>query len=155
MPSQLRSKYSESTPLEITLTQLASSTSGVGRQSAIVDNTTAGHNAVHLFVKVTLGINPVAHKTVQVYLLQGDGTGLRTDGAGAGDAPLTVRNAPLLGVLTSGSAPATGTVLHKQFLISEPGPQWAVAIVHDTGAPLAGAASAHEIRYVGQIVEVR
>jgi len=154
MPSQIRTRFHDSTPLEITLAGLASSTSGAGRQSAVVDNTAAGHNAVHLFVKVTLGTSPAAHKTVQVYLLQGDGTGLRTDGAGAADAPITVRNAPLLGVLTSGSAPSSGLVLQKQFVISDPGPQWAIAIVHDTGAPLASAPEANVIRFVGQSVEV-
>ncbi len=154
MPTQIRSKFHDSTPLDITLAGLASSTGGVGRQSALVDNTSAGHSAVHLFVKVKLGANPAAHKTVQLYLLQGDGTGLRTDGAGTADAPLAVRNAPLLGVLTTGATPGGGLVLQKQFFVSEPGPQWAIAIVHDTGAPLDSAPSAHEVRWVGQTVEV-
>jgi hypothetical protein len=155
MSNEIKAKYGASTPMSITLANLASSTAGVGRQSAMVDNSSSRFELVHLFVKVTLGTNPASNKTVQVYLLQGNGAGLTTDGASTAEAAITVKNAPLLGVLTSGPAAASGDVLQKQFSICEPGPCWGIAIVHDTGVPLNGTAADHALCYVGENPDVQ
>ena len=155
MSNEIKAKYGASTPIGITLAGLAGSAAGVGRQSALIDNSSSRFGLIHLFVKVTLGTNPASNKTVQVYLLLGDGSGLQTDGAGTADAAITVKNAPLLGVLASGGAATTGDVLQKHFAIHEPGPRWAVAIVHDTGVPLGGTAENHAVRYVGDNPEVQ
>jgi hypothetical protein len=155
MSNEIKAKYGASTPLSITLANLASSAAGVGRQSALIDNSSNRFGLVHLFVKVTLGTNPASNKTVQVYLLQGDGGGLQTDGAGAADAPLTIKNAPLLGVLSTGGSAASSDVLQKQFNVHEPGPQWAIAIVHDTGTPLSATAANHAVHYLGDDPEVQ
>jgi len=155
MSNEIKAKFGTSTALSIALAGLASSTGGVGRQSAMVDNAAARFGLIHLIVKVKLGTNPAANKTVQVCLLQGDGTGLRTDGAGSDDAALTVRNAPLLGVLGTGPSPVTGDVLQKQLLIRDPGVQWGIAVVHDTGAALDATPANHAVRYVGENPEVQ
>jgi hypothetical protein len=155
MSNEIKSKFGASTALSITLASLASSTTGAGRQSAMVDNSTSRFGLVHLFVKVTLGTSPTANKTVQIYLLKGESSGLRTDAAGSGDAALTVKNAPLVGVMTTGSSPGSGDVLQRHFTIREPGPEWGIVIVHDTGAALSSNAANHAVRYVGDNLEVQ
>jgi hypothetical protein len=155
MPNELKEKYGTSTALTITLASLASSTTGVGRQSNMVDNSTSRYGLLHLFVKVKLGTSPTANKAVQVYLLKGNGSGLRTDNAGASDAALTVKNAPLLGVMTSGGSPATGDVLQKHFTIRDPGLEWGIAVVHDSGVNLDSTAGNHAVHYIGDNPEVQ
>jgi len=155
MSSEIKSKFGASTALTITLAGLASSTAGAGRQSAMVDNRVSRFGLIHLAVKVTLGTNPTGNKTLQVYLLQGDGSGLRTDGAGSGDAALTVKNAPLIGVLAVGLSPGSGDVLQKHFTVRDPGPEWGIAVVHDTGANLSAAANDHAVHYLGDNPEVQ
>jgi hypothetical protein len=155
MSNEIQSKFGGITALSITLANLASSTSGAGRQSAMVNNGTSRYGLLHLFVKVKLGANPTANKTVQVYFLKGNDGGLRTDSAGIGDAALTVKNAPLAGVLTTGNSPASGDVLQRHFLFHDPGPEWGIAIVHDTGVNLDSTAGNHAVHYIGDNPEVQ
>ena len=154
MANEIKQKYGSSTTLTVTLANLASSAGG-GRQSTMVDNSNDRFELIHLFVKVKLGTNPNNNKTVQVYLLQGNGNGLRTDGAGATDAAITVKNAPLVGILDTGASAGTGDVLQGQFAIHDPGPEWGVAIVHDTGAALDGTPGNHAVEYVGKNPEIQ
>jgi hypothetical protein len=155
MANEIKEKLGASTAITIALASLASSASGIGRQSTMVDNSTARYGLLHLFVKVKLGTSPSANKTVQVYLLKGNGGGLRTDNAGSGDAALTVKNAPLLGVMTTGGAPVTGDVLQKHFTIRDPGPEWGIAVVHDSGVNLDSTAGNHAVHYIGDNPEVQ
>lgn len=157
MANEILSKFAAAATITITLDNLASSTTGVGRQSTIIDNTTNRYSAVLIFLKVTLGTTPTANKTVQVYLIRDDAvTTLRSDAAGASDAALTVKNAELIGVLRNTSA-TTGEVVQGAFLVQEPGPKWGIAVVHDTGVNLnnAGAEANHTKEYVGIRPEVQ
>jgi hypothetical protein len=155
MPNELKEKFGTSTALTITLASLASSATGVGRQSNMVDNSISRYGLLHLFIKIKLGTSPTANKTVQVFLLKGNSSGLRTDNAGANDAALTIKNAPLLGVMTTGGSPSTGDVLQKHFTIRDPGPEWGIALVHDSGVNLDSTAGNHAVHYIGDNPEVQ
>jgi hypothetical protein len=146
-----------STALTITLASLASSTSGVGRQSTIVDNTTDLCQDVIVYVKITQGTNPTGNRGVYVYLIRDDnnGTNHRSDGAGASDAGLTVQNAELIGTMRNKASPTTGDVLYGEFRVNRPGPKWGIAIVHDTAVNLDSTGGNHWARYVGLNPEVQ
>lgn len=151
MPSTILDTFSSPTTVTITLASLAASSVGVGRQGTIVDNTGSRYQDVMLFIKITLGTSPTGNRGVYVYLIRDNGaaTAVRTDGAGASDAALTIRNAELIGMMNTGTSPATGTVLTDSFLIRRPGPKWTIAIVNDSGVTLNGTAGNHSVTFVG------
>lgn len=156
MANAILDKFGSPTALTITLASLASSTSGVGRQSTLVDNSTNRYQAVMLYVKIKQGTSPTSSKGVYIYLLRDDGAaGVTTDGAGASDAAITVLNAQLIGFLANKSSAATGDVVQDAFLIERPGPKWGVAIVHDTVAALDATGGNHTVEFVGMNPEVQ
>lgn len=157
MANEIKSKYSTSAALTITLASLASSTASVGRQSTLIDNTTNRFQKVVIYAKIKLGTSPTADRNVTFYLIRtdNDGTEHRTDGAGTTDAALTVKNAQPIGSLYVGNSPATGDVLLGEFVVEDPGPEWGVAVVHDTGVNLDSTGSNHWVRYIGINPEVQ
>ena len=157
MANEVKDKYAAVSALTITLASLASSTSGVGRQSTIVDNTTARYQDIELSVKITQGTSPTGNRSVSIYLIRdnNDSTPIRDDSAGASDAALTVLNAPLIGVLVNTGSPSTGEVLQGNFLITRPGPKWGIAVVHDTGVNLDSTGGNHVVSYIGLNPEIQ
>lgn len=157
MPNEIKDLFGASTALTITLASLASSTTGVGRQSTIVDNTSTRYQDVFVYVKITQGTTPTGNKAVYVYLIRDDdnASNYRTDGAGTTDAALTVQNAILVGAMRNLAVPSTGDVLYGDFLITKPGPRWGIAIVHDTGVDLNSTGSNHYVRFVGINPEIQ
>lgn len=149
--NEITDRFDASTAFTITLASLASSTSGVGRQSTIIDNTSNKYLDVLVFVKIKLGTSPTGNRAVYVYLIRSDnhGTIHQSDGAGASDAALTVQNAQLIGAMVDKASPATGDVLYGEFIIHRPGPKWGIAIVHDTAVNLDSTESNHWVRFVG------
>jgi hypothetical protein len=137
-------------------TGLASSTTGVGRQSTMVDNTTTRFKRVRIYGKVTLGTSPTKG-AVYVYGLTGSvqGSAFRTDGAGASDASFTVLNADPVAVAGSKSSPSTGDVIYIAGVIEDPGPEFGIAVVHDTVAALNGTGGNHVFEYVGEEPELQ
>lgn len=134
------------TTMTITLASLASSTSGVGRQSTLITGNTA--RSALIGVQVKMGTTPTANSLVYVYLIRSD-TSITDDGAGASDAALTVVNAPLLGTLLCPSS-TTGQVLTGLFdtkQLGSLGPTWGIAIVNATGAALDATAGSHAVHY--------
>lgn len=156
MANEIKDLFDASTALTITLASLATSTAGVGRQSTLVDNTTNRYQDALVYVKITQGTNPTGNKGVYVYLIRSDnqGTDHVSDGAGASDAGLTVLNAPIIGVMKNKSSPATGDVLYGEFLVNRPGPEWGIAIVHDTAVNLDSTGGNHWVRFIGLNPEV-
>jgi hypothetical protein len=78
---------------------LASLAAGAARQSTFVANT---NNRPYFLgaIKIRSGaVAPVAGETYEVFLLRGNGSGYRTDGAGAADAAITIENAELLATI--------------------------------------------------------
>lgn len=157
MANEIKDKFGTATALAITLASLASSIVGVGRQSDIVDNSSNKWQRIKLYISVKLGTNPAANTSVYVYLVRGDqhGTPYRSDGAGSSDAGLTVLNAGLIGVMRTKTSPATGDVLYGDFDIVLPGPEWGIAVVHDTNVAFNGTGSNFFAHYVGSNPEVQ
>jgi len=152
MANTVTDSFASPTALTISLGGLASSTTGVGRQSTIVDNTTNKYQTVELSVHIKLGTSPTGNKSAQVYFIRdnNDGTPIRDDSAGASDAALTVLNAPLIGILVDKTSPSTGDLLEGNFIVNDPGPKWGIAIVHDTAVNLDATNGNHVISFIGK-----
>lgn len=150
--SEIKDLIGTSTAMTITLASLGSSTVGVGRQSDIVDNTTARYQLIRVYLKFKQGTSPTGSKSVYVYALRDDndgGTAHITDGAGTSDAAITVLNAPLIGVGYNKSSPATGDLVYVECDILHPGKKWGIAVVHDTGVNADSTGGNHWLRYQG------
>ena len=136
----------------ITLASLASSTTGVGRQSTLVDNSANLYTSAQIDLKITTGTTPTANTLVYVYLIRSDNnTPIIDDGAGASDAGLTVVNAPLLGTILVSAATSNAAyygVFDTKFLGSI-GPKWGIAVVNSTGAALNSTEGNHIKEYLG------
>lgn len=157
MANEIKDKFSSSAALTITLASLASSSSA-GRQSTIIDNTTARYADLIIYYKITLGTSPNTFSPVYFYLIRddNDGTNHRDYGAGASDAALTFgAEAYPHFVAGSGSSATTGTVLQGSFVVNRPGAKWGIAVLQTTGAALNSTAGNHWIRYVGLNPEVQ
>lgn len=152
MPNEIKSKLGSSAGLTITLASLASSTAGVGRQSTLIDNSTNLYKKVHIYGKITTGTSPTANRSIYVYAIKGDGT-IRTDGAGASDAALTVVNAQLIAAMVTDST--SDKAYYFDCVLEDPGSEWGIAVVHDTGVNLNATGGNHDINYVGQLPEVQ
>ena len=152
MANQILAEHGTATAMTITLASLASSAVGVGRQSTIVSNVDDAQ-LIHVYVKVTVGTSPTANTSIFVYLIKSDGTH-RSDGAGASDAALTIVNARLLGVIRN-PATSSDTAYYGEFLVRNPGPEWGIAIVHNTGVNLNSTGGNHWVRYTVENVEVQ
>lgn len=152
----LKDIFASSTAFTISLASLASSTSGVGRQSTIVDNTTNAYTAIWVACNIKMGTSPSNSSPVYIYLIRDDnnGTNIRDDGAGASDAGLTVVNAPLIGTLFTKASAATGDVLKGIFYVPAPGPKFGIAVVNATGVALDSTGGNHVINYVGETYSI-
>lgn len=154
--SQVLDKFSTSAALTITLASLATSTTGVGRQSTMVDNSTTRYSDLLIYVKLTQGTTPTGSKAAYIYLIRSDkdaGTAHRSDAAGASDAAWTRLNARLIATIPNKASPSTGDVLWGEFLVSRPGPEWGIGVVHDTAVNLNSTGSNSYIRWIGLTVE--
>lgn len=156
MANEIKELFSSSAALTITIASLASSTTGVGRQSTIVDNTTTRYQKILLYCLITTGTTPTANRTIRFYLIRDDnnGTNYRSDGAGASDAAFTVKMAQPIGSLFVDVA-TSNLGYYGDFVIENPGPKWGIAIVHDSAVNLNSTAGNHYIRYVGVNPEVQ
>lgn len=154
MANEIKDLFGSSTALTITI---ASLTTGSGRQSDIVDNTSVRYGRLVLYVKVKNASSGVtANSVVEVYLIRDDnnGTNHRSDAAGASDAALTTLNSPLIGIIRNGASPNSATI-YGEFVVDSPGPKWGIAIVNRTGATLDSTGSNHWARYLGINPEVQ
>ena len=149
MANPITANFGSSTALTITLASLASSTSGVGRQSNLVDNTTDLAQMIRVYYKVTTGTTPTANKTINFYLITADAPtspNIITDGAVTTDAGLTVTSAPLVASITVSNV--SDKTYQGSFLVRNRGKAWAIAVVHDSVAALNATGSNHSLRYI-------
>ena len=140
--------------LSITLTGLASSTAGVGQQSTMLINTGTRYKRIRLYSQITLGNSPTANKGVYFYALRGDNNGFRTDNASGVNTGISILNADPIGVMSNTST-VNNTALYKDMILEDPGPEWGVAVTHDTVASLNMTGALHFIRYIGEEPEVQ
>jgi hypothetical protein len=156
MANEIKAKFGASTALTITLASLPSSTSGAGQQSTLISNTTDKWQRVHVFFRVTTGTTPTVNKSIRFFLIKGDdpaASNIRTDNAGATDAALTVVTADQMYAV---AVSATSNVAYRgSFVIDNPGPEWGIAVVHDTAVNLNSTGTNHVLRYVGENPEIQ
>jgi len=163
MASEIKDKFSDgsggtsSAAFTITIASLASSTTFVGRQTTMVDNSSNRFGLVHIFGKFKLGTSPTSNKAVYVYAIRGDknATPHRSDNAGASDAALTRLNAPFVCLARSSASAATGDSLFCEDFFANPGPEFGAMIYHDTGVALDSTGSNHWLRWVGNNPEAQ
>lgn len=147
----IQANLSTANSMTITLASLANSSAGVGRQSTLIDNTTNLYRGAKVHCKITVGTSPTANTLLYVYLIQSDGT-IRDDAAGASDAGLTIKNAPLLGTIL---VPATTSdtayygIFDTANIVSQLGREWGIAVVNNSGVTLNATAGNHSVSYVG------
>ncbi len=149
MANVILAEYGTPTVMTITLAGMDSSAAGVGQQSTII---TAGNpQMVHIYVGLTTNASSdiTADTNGFVYLIKSDGT-LRSDSAGATDADWTAVNARLLGVIRF-TAVTQSVEYQGEFLVRNPGIEWGIGIVHDTGQSL----SAGVVRFTIENQEVQ
>lgn len=149
-------KFGTSTAMTITLASLATSTAGVGRQTTMISNTTDRFKRIQVYFRVTTGTTPTANKSIRFFLLKGDdpsSSNIRTDNAGASDAGLTVVTADQIYAVATSST--SDQAYRGSFTIENPGPEWGLCVVHDTGVNLNATGGNHSIRYVGENTEAQ
>jgi len=136
------------TEFDITLASLGSSTAGVGRQSALIENT-EGEREVRIYVKLKLGTSPTSARAAYVYLLLGNSDlTYTTDGCLDTDAAVTILNAQQIAAIRNkATGAATGDDIWKEVITRIAAPYWGIAIVHDTGVALNSTESNHIAAY--------
>lgn len=157
MASQILDKFSSSTAYTITIASLASSTTFVGRQSTIVDNSTTRYSLIHGYHKFKQGTSPTGNRGVYVYAIRSDAnaTQHRSDNAGASDAAWTRANAESIGVARNLGSPATGDVVYVETFTVNPGPEFGVGIYQDTAVALDSTGGNHWMRWIGNNPEAQ
>jgi len=155
MANRIQAEHDASTAMTLTAASLASSTAGVDRQSTMISNVDDGQ-LIQIYYKITTGTSPTANKTITIYLIKGDdpsSSNIRTDNAGASDAGLTVVTARQIDVITTDAT--SNHTYYGSCIIRNPGPEWGIAIVQDTGVALNATGSNHAFRYVVENQEVQ
>lgn len=154
MPNKVIGLFGSSTALTVTLASLANNSA---RQSTIVDNTTTRHEKVVVYVKLTVGTSPTADSNINVYLIRDDAdatTPHRTDGAGASDAAITIKNAPLLKSIRV-TAATSDVPYYTEITVFDPGPKWGIAVENKSGVGLNATGTNHWVRFVGIDPEIQ
>jgi hypothetical protein len=152
MANLVLEKFGTATAITITLGSLANSGS---RQGTIVDNTTNRYSKVEIAASIKMGSSPGGSTLVTLYLIRDDGTGTRTDSAGASDAAITLLNAQTIGTLSTKVSPSTGDVLSDLFVVYDPGPKWTIAVLNGTGVSLDSTNANHVVEYTGINPEIQ
>lgn len=155
MANEIKQLFSSINTLTIELRSLASSTSYLGRQSTLVDNSSNRYQKILIFVKVKCGTNAGASRGVYVNAIRGNGID-RDDIAGASDASwLAKGGCQLLGTLVTTAATASAEVLQGSFILEDPGKEWGIGIYHDTGQPFTGVTTENIVSWYGINPEIQ
>lgn len=122
---------------ESTFTQtLASLANGSGQQSTMISNAT-GFPAALVFYRIKSGASaPTVGHSYKIHLLRGSGT-IRSDGAGASDAAITIENAPVLGsIIVTATAAKDFYGIFDTAPLGPLGTEWGTAVVNHSGQAL-------------------
>jgi hypothetical protein len=149
MPSEALAKYG--TIVKPTLSLASVTSSGAGRVSALVDNTTVRAPMATIYLKVTTGgTAPTANTPIKVYLIRrsNDGTSdlVESPVAVTTDAAVSSEpvNAELLGSIAVTNA--TNATYIKAFLAYDLPSEYQVLVWNATGQGLNGTPSNHELQ---------
>lgn len=157
MAREIQTKLNTWTNFTITLASLAN---GSARQSTIVANTsttTGRRRAALVFLKITSGGSaPTNGAIYELFMLRGDDSGNRTDGAGASDAAITIQNAQLIGTL---ACTATTNAAFQDMFDTAPlgqlGTEWGIAVRNSSGQALNGTGGNFTNRYAMYLPEIQ
>ena len=153
MANEIRSALNDAAAaFTITLASLAAA---AARQSTMLSNTTERPAAL-VFVRLKSGAAaPTAGRVYEVYLLRGDGT-VRTDGAGASDAAITIENAPLLGTIVVTNSAAKNFYGECDTAPLGPlGTEWGIAVKDGTDQALSTTEADHRAAYQYYVPEIQ
>ena len=137
----VRNNIDASTNFVITLDALASTILGlgaVGRQGTVISTPSPARMNCKIVANIVQGANPTGNRQAVIYYLKGDGhaTPYATDGAGLGDAAITLFTASILAVQGNKAAPSTGEIIRLEAVIRDVDVVFGVAFAHDTGVNL-------------------
>lgn len=138
---------------------LAGLVNQTARQSTMVSNSNNYPGAIVYFGISSGAVAPTSGAVYEVFLLRGNdpaSSDYRTDGAGATDAAITIRNAHALGQIVV--ANSANTVFYGEFDTSYAGPlgpEWGIAIRNSSGQNLHGTEGNHFKGYVYYVPEVQ
>lgn len=157
MANEILSKYGTSTAMTITL---ASLNANFGRSSTQVTDTSPSAPRVVIYFKITTGTTPTSNTAIRIYFIRADddGTEHRDGEVGTTDAAIAdvddfVRSVQLAHVITVSTDSNEDYV--GSFIVDEPGTDWQVAVINNTGATLDTGSSNHYMRYRTVIPEVQ
>ncbi len=152
MPNEIRTKRDPSASFTITLASLAN---GSARQSTMVTNTNDRPGMI-LQMVLQSGTAPTAGSIYEIFLLRGDGSGYRTDGAGASDAAITIENAQLIGsIVVTNNA---NKDFYGDFDTAPLGPldeEFGIAVRNSSGQSLNGTEANHDKDYELYLPEIQ
>jgi hypothetical protein len=151
--------YRTDAALTITVASLASSTSRVGRQSTVVDNSTNRDTKATIEFLIKLGTSPTSARSVYFTLLRVDQDGTtvhRDDQAGASDAALTCVTMPItFAAPNKTSGAATGDNIQGSFVVDDLPLSYIIHVSHDTGVNLDSTAGNHWVRQIGMRLQAQ
>jgi hypothetical protein len=153
MANEIRLKPITKATFTITLAGLAGS-----RQSDMIANTNNYPAALVYFAIESGAGTPTSGTVYEIFLLRGDdpaASTYRTDGAGDSDAAITIRNAPLIGVIVVLNS--ANTVFYGEFdtaFLGPLGPEWGIAIRNSSGQTLNAVEGNHYKGYVYYVPEI-
>lgn len=152
MPSEIQTKLDAVATIVCTLHSPALPNGDI-RQSTIIANASQRPGAL-IQVRITVGTTPTAGSNINIYLIRGNGSGYRSDGAGAADAALVPPGGePNMKLLGSIYVPvATSNVQYFKDIdtlvagAGHLGTEWGIAIENQTGAALNTTAANHVLQ---------
>lgn len=155
MANEIKALLGNNTALTITIASLNTVLVGSvqGQQSSTVSNTSDLFQKIHIYAQVTTGTSPTADKSIKMYQMTSDGAGYYTDGGGGKDSVLTVVNANLIAAVATDATSDKAYTLEAT--INNPGAEWGVVVVQDTGKALNTTGGNHFVRYTGENPEVQ
>jgi hypothetical protein len=157
MAREIQTKLNSWANFTITLSSLAN---GSARQSTIVANTsttTGRRRAALIFMKIESGGSaPTNGAIYEIFMLRGDDSGNRTDGAGASDAAITIQNAQLIGTL---AVTATTNAFFQDMFDTAPlgqlGTEFGIAVRNSSAQALNATEGNHVKRYALYLPEIQ
>lgn len=159
MANAVLRKYDAKAAFTKTLASLASSTSGVGRQTTVVANSSNRKGAIIFARLKSNGSAPTAGAVYKFYLGRGDDASsstYRSDNAGSTDAAHTVENMQLLGqIVVTATANKSFYAEFDTEGLGPLGPEFFVTVVNSSGQALSATEGDHLLEYVTYYDEVQ
>lgn len=150
--ASVKQAFNTAATFTCTLASLANSTSGVGRQSTVVDNSAGLYQDALVTLKIKTGASGVSSTGfIAVYAFgTTDGGTTYTDNAGASDAALTISASRLIGTFPA-VANATTYVSQQMSVAAAFGgtlpAKWGIVVVNSSNAALDTTEGNHAKQY--------